>query len=177
MRTKTNKLNQTLSLYLAILLALFCLSLALKEEEYEQTGRMIPYISRLDEEKNQALASWFGPAAVCLEKIETESGSCYQLTYQLEKEQDETYRLKSSIEKGKTEVLSLPDIQIGKDGALQFPDKVWSEAWQDDSFMKAALLLSGQGIEVDFTAYGKTGSNEQGLRFGGNLRKICRAAN
>ncbi|MFR4251638.1 MAG: C39 family peptidase [Christensenellales bacterium] len=171
MRTKTNKLNQTLSLYLAILLALFCLSLAgcgglaLKEEEYEQTGRMIPYISRLDEEKNQALASWFGPAAVCLEKIETESGSCYQLTYQLEKEQDETYRLKSSIEKGKTAVLSLPDIQIEKDGTLQFPDKVWSEAWQDDSFMKAALLLSGQGIEVDFTAYGKTGSNEQGLRF------------
>ncbi|MFR6343380.1 MAG: hypothetical protein ACLUO4_00230 [Christensenellales bacterium] len=59
MRTKTNKLNQTLSLYLAVLLALFCLplagcgGLALKEKEYEQTGRMIPYISRLDEEKTR----------------------------------------------------------------------------------------------------------------------------
>lgn len=139
-----------------------CGGLSLVPQPYGETGRSVPVVASVDGAQaiNQALKTWFAPAAEALARLEESGGPAYQLSYELKKSANEGAALQSSLTLDGQHVLPLPDITIDAGGELGLPEPAAGKALGDEAFLYSAATLRQKGIETDFAQYDQNATNE-----------------
>ena len=127
----------TIKAGLACILAMLCVLLAgcrqverVTAAAYEQTRRSIPVLQGFaqEEQTNQALEAWFGPAAKALAQIESREGRVYMLSYALERAGEDQWTLQSQIIAEGQPILVLPEIGLDAQGKAAFPTDSTAQA-------------------------------------------------
>ena len=159
---------------LACILAMLCVLLAgcrqaerVTTAAYEQTQRSIPVLQGFaqEEQTNDALEAWFGPAAKALAQVESREGRVYMLSYALEKAEEDQWTLQSQIVAEGQQILALPEIGLDAQGKATFPTDSTAQALSDADFLNDVLWLRQIGIASDLGQYGRNANNEQSMAF------------
>lgn len=159
---------------LACILAMLCVLLAgcrqaerVTTAAYEQTQRSIPVLQGFaqEEQTNDVLEAWFGPAAKALAQVESREGRVYMLSYALEKAEEDQWTLQSQIVAEGQPILALPEIGLDAQGKATFPTDSTAQALSDADFLNDVLWLRQIGIASDLGQYGRNANNEQSMAF------------